>query len=351
MLSRSRILRLLDGSIEFETPVLVPGLSSKALAPILAAEPGTNTLALRTASLVHSESLIDGIEEALLVSAYDIKHQLLTDAKRFRRAFKTSRWAKPRLLIIDSGWYEKSSGPAGGQFAQEAGPTLGFEEDDFVATIDSLHREVNAIVVSWDNTGDYAEQIAEAQNFFGRRKRFASAILLKPPKSGRFHKFKQLSAAVASNLRAFDVVGVTEKELGDRIIDRLVELATLRLALDRETVDAPIHVFGGLDPLYTPLYVAAGAEIFDGLGWLRYAYRDGRAQYRDAAPLLDLQLTKRWSQAISAVQLRNLDEIAQMTEELKLFADAGGDPGRLRLDVGEIVRPVLAQLERRLKRG
>jgi hypothetical protein len=342
---------LLGGAIEFETPLLVPGLSSKALGPILAEAPGKTTLEPRVASLVHSESLIDGIEDALLISAYDIKHELLTDSKKFKRGFKTSRWSKPQVLIIDSGWYEKSVGPPNGQFVHDAGAPLPWEYDHFVETVDSLDKNVRAILVSWDRTGvdDYPQQIALAQEFFVKRKQFASTILLKPPKAARFHAFEKLAAAHAADFRAFDIVGVTEKELGDSVIDRLVALAKLRLALDAADVDLPVHVFGGLDPLYTPLYVAAGAEIFDGLGWLRYAYRDGRAQYRDAAPLLDLQVTKRWSQAVSATQLRNLDEMAQLTEELKMFAHAKADTAKLRSGVGDIVQPVLERLDRRLK--
>jgi hypothetical protein len=334
--------------------MLVPGLSSKALGPVLAETPRSRTLQLQASSLVHSDSLIAGIEESLLVSSYDIKHGLLTDAGKFRSGFKTSRWAKPNLLIIDSGWYEKSVGPQSGQFVHDAGAALTWEFEDFVATIDSLDKNIRAVVVSWDrtgnNTGTYTQQIADARSFFLKRRRFASTMLLKPPKTARFHDFRKLADAEVADLREFGVVGVTEKELGDSIIDRLVELARLRRMLDEADVEAPVHVFGGLDPLYTPLYVAAGAEIFDGLGWLRYSYRDGRAHYRDEAPLLDFQVTKRWAQAVSATQLHNLDEMAQLTEELKLFAHAGGDPARLRIGVSGVIKPVLESLGRRLNR-
>ena len=38
----------------------------------------------------------------------------------------------------------------------------------------------------------------------------------------------------------------------------MTNVAKLRELLDRADVDVPIHVFGALDPLYTPLYYAAG---------------------------------------------------------------------------------------------
>ena len=44
------------------------------------------------------------------------------------------------------------------------------------------------------------------------------------------------------------------------------------MALDDAGVGIPIHVFGSLDPLISPIYWLAGAEIFDGLTWINMAY-------------------------------------------------------------------------------
>jgi hypothetical protein len=340
MLARSRGVRLVDGAITFETPVLVPGFSSKAVGPLQVQKTGRSKLEERVASLVHSETLTPRIEEALLVSAYDIKHKYLVGASSFSRGFARSMYAKPRLLIIDSGWYEKSVGPSSGPFFHEVGAADKWDEVDFAATIDHLDREVQAIVVSWDDDPalfgstregkTYSEQIAGAQQFYSSRPQLASTLLLKPPRRARFHfePLRDLTHSEAGDLRFFSVVGVTEKQLGDTISQRLQALATLRRKLDDAAapdLPPPIHVFGGLDPLYTPLYFAAGAEIFDGLGWLRYAYREGYAYHREAAPLLDGLVTKRWSQSETTTQLDNLDEIAKLTDELKMFAESDGD--------------------------
>ena len=40
-----------------------------------------------------------------------------------------------------------------------------------------------------------------------------------------------------------------------------------------------MHIFGSLDPVCTPLYFLAGADIFDGLSWIRFSYRDDIAVY------------------------------------------------------------------------
>jgi hypothetical protein len=336
VLARSRPLRLLDGAVDIETPVLAPSFSSKAVGPVKVQRLGKSTREERVASLVHSQLLTPRIQDALLVSAYDIKHKLLDGSSAFQKRFRSSPYAQPRLLIIDSGWYEKNVGPAGGQFVHEAGRALEWEEEDFIATIDALDKDVHALVVSWDYDPagkpgplrTYSDQISRAQEFFGSRPHVGSTLILKPPGNSAFHRISALSEDDAANLSFFSVVGVTEKELGDTISDRLRALAKLREKLDafaERRSPLPIHVFGGLDPLYTPLYFAAGAEIFDGLGWLRYAYREGFPYHRDAAPFFDQMVTKPWSQAETTTQLDNLDEIARLTDELKMFAESGGD--------------------------
>ncbi|MDW3181367.1 hypothetical protein [Roseobacter sp.] len=67
----------------------------------------------------------------------------------------------------------------------------------------------------------------------------------------------------------------TEKEIGASTKDRLTFLAAFRDLLDEAGMETAIHVFGGLDPLMTPLYFLAGADVFDGLSWLGYAFKMG----------------------------------------------------------------------------
>lgn len=346
MIARSRRVTLSNG-IEFETPALVPALSSMAMGPLLYTRDGGRD-ELTVCSIVHSELLIGGWDDALLVSAYDIHHEQLVDAKAFSTGFAQSRYAQQRFLIVDSGWYEKTAN-VGGIFLEQQEPPLPWDKQRYEQTVDELDADVPAIVVSWDQPGPYDEQIARAQAFFGDRPHLASTILLKTPDT-RFHNFDKLAPAQTSNLCAFDIVGVTEKELGDSILERLVALANLRRQLDEADVLAPIHVFGGLDPLYTPLLFAAGAEIFDGLGWLRYAYRNGIPLYREAGPILANQVDKRWWQALTSVQLRNLDAIQELKGELLVFTHNHGDWSKIRTGE-EHLRPVFERVEARLGGG
>ena len=346
MLARSRHITLRN-AVEFSTPLLIPSLSSGALGLMLFQDSPKKTPEMTPCSIVHSRTLIGGIEESLLISAYDIKYGLLEDMDAFRSGFRNSRYAQPRVLVIDSGWYEKIGSPPGSPFAVDVGEPQPWEKADYAYVIDGLDEDACPIVVSWDHTGPYEEQIQRAQDFFGGRGHLVSVLLLKPPSGSRFHHFDKLSGEHVANLRAFDIIGVTERELGESILDRLVNTSKLRELLDAKGVSHPIHIFGGLDPLITPLYFAAGAEIFDGLGWLRYAYREGVAMHWTVGTLLDKQIKKRSAQAQHWVSLQNLDEINLLSEDMRRFLHRKGDWGVF--SRGESLKPIFESLQERLE--
>lgn len=347
MLARRRNIRLSNG-VEVQTPLLVPSFSSMAMGPIPYAAIGTKPVDT-ICSIVHTDALVGSIEEALLLSAYDIHYGFLSAYESLSKDFQHSPYSQARFLILDSGWYEKDGASPGKLFIENIQETLTWEEAQYAATLDTLDANLRANAVSWDYDGPYAEQIAKAQDFFGGRTRFASTLLLKSPKEARFHHFGQLSGEDVANLRAFDIVGVTEKELGETILDKLVAIARLRMLMDDAGVPAPIHVFGGLDPLSTPLYVAAGGEIFDGLGWLRYAYMGGSAFNRDAAMLLEQNSDKRWSLATTSIQLDNLNALAELRAELQVFIHAKEDWKKFRR--GDDLRPVFELFSAKLEAG
>jgi hypothetical protein len=86
------------------------------------------------------------------------------------------------------------------------------------------------------------------------------------------------------------MIGITEKEIGNSILSRMMNVARLRKALDRHYPDMPIHVFGSLDTISTYLFFLAGADIFDGLTWLRYAFSEGDTIYRHSFGALKLPI-------------------------------------------------------------
>jgi hypothetical protein len=101
---------------------------------------------------------------------------------------------------------------------------------------------------------------------------------VKPEKSGGLIPIPALIEHV-EDLRQFVAVGFTEKELDNSMLGRMVKIAQLRKAMDARDIHIPIHIFGSLDTLNTPLYFISGAEIFDGLTWLRFGYHEGVTVY------------------------------------------------------------------------
>ena len=344
MRSRSREITFHDGTT-IETPLLVPSLSSKGFAPV---EVGQQGEAPAPAGLLNLFGA-DAFYESLLISAYDIQYEQVLEPESLRNGFATSPYAIPQFLIIDSGWYEATPGSDLGEPYEETREPRAWTLELYSATVESLDADLRAALVSFDVHGPYEEQISAAQEFFADHPRFVKTFMLKPPGAGSYHQnqIKKLTPD-ADRLRAFDIVGVTEKELGNTIVNRLKTLFELAATLEEAGVEAPIHVFGGLDPLYTPLYFAAGAEIFDGLTWLRYGYYEGMGLYQQSLPLLKRQFDKRLPYAILDAQADNLDAMRELSRELKVFADQNEDWNVLRN--GALLRPAHDALRSAVKR-
>jgi hypothetical protein len=233
-------------------PLVVPSYSSKALPRISVVE----TIAATAPSIV----------SPVLISAYDIGYH----------GVSPSDFDVP-LVMIDSGGYETlidEDGKKRGGNADQA--AFEWSAELYKQTLASLGANRPVITVSYDNTHlAIGEQLAVATD--ARDPRFGSSFLLKPQEPDALTI--EAIAPHAAKLGVFDVIGVTEKEAGSSFLDRLVFIGRLRDLLDAHDVDKPIHVFGGLDPFMTPLYLLAGADIVDGLSWLRYAFADGSARY------------------------------------------------------------------------
>lgn len=320
MLARKTVLTLPSGR-SLETPLFVPSVSSKGAGRMGADErPGSfDQIEVFEATLPALRRPVE-----LLVSSYDLHYGFIPQ-ERFRDA---ARSLEVDLLIVDSGSYETLPFEGDPPYVQDK-PALAWDEAMFEATIESLDWATDLALVSFDKRDPYEAQIEAAQAFFEKHAAAMSDVLLKPPSrdpaSATFHDLAAL-APHAPALDAFHVIGVTEKELDATPVGRLVTLARLRELLDQAGVMRPIHVFGGLDPLWTPLYIAAGAEIIDGLSWWRYAFDDGIAAYRDVGVLGDpALLTEPLRTGRAIVQQSNLGAVAQILDDVNAYIETGGE--------------------------
>jgi hypothetical protein len=98
-----------------------------------------------------------------------------------------------------------------------------------------------------------------------------------------------------------------------------VNIASLRNEIDRHFKDLPIHIFGSLDTLSTYLYFLAGADIFDGLTWLRYAFSDGDTIYRHNFGTLTLPISTNSDIVEGRCWSHNYQYMRQMRLEMRKF--------------------------------
>ena len=112
------------------------------------------------------------------------------------------------------------------------------------------------------------------------------------------------------------VIGLTEKELGCTVKDRLKALIAVKEALKFKKWEGHIHIFGGLDPVLSKLYYYAGADIFDGLSWQRIRYSDLSSLFHPSHYRISLseEENKFW------MMVSNLSELHKMKDNLSVCA-------------------------------
>lgn len=318
MMARIREFRLPSGVV-LETPLMIPSLSSRGFD---FQENGLSETAL------YLQAVQEYLTESLLVSAYDLHYQMVPQAREFLSDLHWDTiWATPTLLVVDSGGYELGNVWDGAEVRRGERPSREFRKEDYRQLVGMLPRDRDLLVVTWDHVaqeGDrlsLEQQISEAGQFCTENPDFMVDFLLKPEQGERFINADKVKEC-CSDMARFDVIGITEKELGDSILDRALNLLRLRRTLDDAQVDRPIHIFGALDPLFIRLYFMCGAEIFDGLTWLRYGIFQGVTVYKEAAALLCGDFDRDESGRLTRQQIGYLRELRTLKRDLKEIVEA-----------------------------
>jgi hypothetical protein len=238
-----------------ETPLLLPSFSSKGF-------PEVRKI---------MDLMGEFITTPILISAYDVHYRLISQKITFSQ-----------LLFLDSGGYEA-------RIEHDLSEAYGSLHKPRAWT-KRLHERVVArwtsrwptIAISFDSPAQFlalSKQIHNAQQIREDYPRLLWEFLVKPESSrDTVIPIEKLLKRVPQ-LRGFAVIGLTEKELGDSVFDAMISIARLRNELDAAGLAIPIHIFGSLDALTSVLYFLAGAEIFDGLTWLRFGYYEGKTIY------------------------------------------------------------------------
>lgn len=298
------------GGREFKTPLLIPSFSSRGFERV--------------------ESFVQRFSEywtgATLVSAYDMRYHNITQ----------SALGFSELVFIDSGGYEKGLDNDLSTIAdgKSVAKTKRWSESQQVSLLDKNwdFSSIPTVLVQYDNPNaspkpGLKDQVERARRLAEKFPDSCIDILLKPGTGFHLHNHSNyldpeaLVGAIES-LHDFSIIGVTEKELGRTLNDKILTIAKMRRRLDQLSRKTPIHVFGSLDPISSALYFAAGADIFDGLTWLRYGYWKGSALYiRNASAHQNLYDVPE-ADVPARVGLMNLGELDRLKTQLKQFCAA-----------------------------
>lgn len=298
-------------NLTVETPLLVPSFSSKGLGA--SNERGSE---IKNIFEVVSEYLTD----SMLVSAYDLAFGNLDPIQN----------AICDITIVDSGGYEISDiHDASAIFRQPVNPK-DWRLENLQEVYDDWPSHIPAIFVSFDRPDErksLREQIDDARKLFARYPKQLNTLLIKPETDRQRAVQVKNIIANAEELGDFDIVGITEDELGYSTLNRMMNLASVRLAMDDAGVTAPIHVYGSLDPLTSVLYFLSGAEIFDGLTWLRFGYTHGFACYRANYGVRYVGIERRDDFVKAKTMSDNLNALIKLKHQMDKFL-LDGDYGR-----------------------
>lgn len=265
MLARSEIINLPYGK-PLVTPALLPSFSSKGFPEL-------------RKILRHIEQYISG---QVLFSAYDVNYKKIPKKIPFA----------PELLFLDSGGYECSTITDFVEYNRHLYKPEPWPKKLYINAVKSVlqtNEHISKVIINYDNPRrrkSINNQIEDAKSIFEKVSRidnnFFKEIILKPETSDKDKQYVPVDTVIQNikKLKPFDIIGFTEKELGNTLINIMIHICKIRKALKRNKMKQLIHVFGSLDPISTPLYFMCGADIFDGLTWLRYSFYQGVTIYQ-----------------------------------------------------------------------
>ena len=292
-LAERRELKFTSGE-SLRTPLLVPSFSSR--------------IADVEKPLSASREFIDG---PFLISAYDIARGHLDGPFDFAGA-----------VFLDSGGYEVGPGSDLSDVSSvPSGEPEDWSAEQHSAVLAAWSANVPTVVISYDHPHiriPVSEQISRCRKL-ALPPNAARELLLKPETNRQ--NFIQMDAVAAKvqHLHHFQAVGVTEKEIGNSVLDRMRNIARLRRELKRVHLDLPIHVFGSLDTVTTLFYFIAGADIFDGLTWLRYAFSEGHTIYRQDYGISAFGVDTKTPKVEALCWSKNYSYLCEMQLEMRRF--------------------------------
>ena len=226
------------------------------------------------------------------------------------------------VVIVDSGLYETNKGwiEFGGRPTPSSAPD--WTRDQYHEAVKSMDARRNTVLVNFDQVGKLEDQIARALEDFSLAPYAASDFLIKPADETEWVNIPKLSRQL-EEMKQFSVIGIAAREAGDSFLKRCSSIVMLRDLLNDAGLEMPIHVFGATSPYEVLAYFFCGADIFDGLNWLRLAFRNSGSVPIDESALEDMK----WNMTaweLQAVQCTyNLTLLFRLQQAMREYATSG----------------------------
>jgi hypothetical protein len=222
------------------------------------------------------------------------------------------------IVFLDSGGYE-------GYSSSELSAPKPWSVEAYRDVLSRLENRTTIVPVSFDyeNRQPTEDQVVAATQLASDFSQFPWDCLFKPESI----ELRVVNVEAILNLipaaPRFAVFGFTETELGSSILERARNILRIRTTLNDQGRDTPIHLFGCLDPRAIRFYFAAGADIFDGLQWLR-SFMTEADLFRMSSCVVREGLWDQNERAVEAsFSIRNLEVILKLQRSLRRFAREG----------------------------
>lgn len=192
---------------------------------------------------------------AFLISAYD-----LYNSKEKANFIKDISAASQNgfLVLMDSGHYEAYWHNDGNWTFDKFQGVLKNVEIDLCFSFDVFYDEKKKLKEHIKETIKYVAMTGGAQ-----KSGITIPIIHSTPKD-----LPEVIKKVVEGINP-EMIGITERELGDSLLERAKNLRFIRNELNKTRKDIPIHLLGTGNPTSLLIYFLCGADFFDALEWCK----------------------------------------------------------------------------------
>lgn len=239
-----------------------------------------------------------------------------------------------RTRIWDSGGYETTICPT----CRSSVNSKKWDENTYIQTANRIPWNGLDILVSYDipHESKYIQQqIETALHLYTKVPgTYSRDLLIHVPDNTDPYT---LAKTLKPYINEFQILGLTEKEIAPTWAHGVYFINCLRSALSALEMEQyiPIHVFGCFDLKTVIRFALAGADIFDGLTWLRHLFLNGETLYRReieyAVPIEELLA----ADIELSMILHNLQDMEQARSDL-IYAIYANDMKVLEKEMSEI---------------